>query len=47
MVFKSYVDGIRTSILASYPSAVFELLWPIEANGPDTSRLLRYISQPL
>lgn len=31
---KSYLDGIRTGVLASYSSAVFELLWPMDANDP-------------
>jgi len=44
---KSYVDAIRTSVLASYSSAVFELLWPMDANDPDTARLLRYVNLPV
>jgi hypothetical protein len=44
---KSYVDALRTSVLASYSSAVFELLWPMDANDPDAARLLPYINLPL
>ena len=43
---KSYVDGIRSSVLASYSTAVFELLWPMDVNDPDTCRLTRYINLP-
>jgi len=43
---KAYVDAIRTYVLASYPAAVFELLWPMDVNDPDTCRLTRYINLP-
>jgi hypothetical protein len=43
---KAYVDAIRTYVLASYPAAVFELLWPMDVNDPDTCRLARYINLP-
>ena len=28
------------------PSAVFELLWPMDVNDPDNCKLLRYINLP-
>src|SRR5208337_329006 len=43
---KAYVDAIRNYVLASYPAAVFELLWPMDVNDPDTCRLTRYINLP-
>jgi len=43
---KAYVDAIRTYVLAGYPAAQFELLWPMDVNDPDTYRLMRYHSCP-
>jgi hypothetical protein len=43
---KAYVDAIRNYVLASYPAALFELLWPMDVNDPDTCRLTRYINLP-
>ena len=40
------MDAIRTYVLASYPTATFELLWPMDVNDPDTCRLTRYITLP-
>ncbi len=43
----NYVAAIQSAVLAQCPSAVFELLWPMDVNDPDTCRLLRYINLPL
>ncbi len=42
----NYVAAIQSAVLAQYPSAVFELLWPMDVNDPDNCRLLRYINLP-
>ncbi len=44
---KSYVDGIRAAVLAAYPTAQFELLWPMDVNDPDIRQLNRYVNLPL
>jgi len=42
----NYVAAIQSAVLAQCPSAVFELLWPMDVNDPDNCRLLRYINLP-
>ena len=42
----NYVAAIQSYILAQVPSAVFELLWPMDVNDPDNCRLTRYINLP-
>ncbi|MBI3697188.1 MAG: hypothetical protein HY238_20430, partial [Acidobacteria bacterium] len=44
---KDHVESIRTHVLASHPSAKFELLWPLDVNDPGTRRLNRYINLAL
>jgi hypothetical protein len=34
-------------VLASYTSASFELLWPMDVNDPDNCKLIRYVNLPL
>ena len=41
------MDAIRTFVLATNPSASFELLWPMDVDDPDNCRLLRYINLPI
>jgi hypothetical protein len=42
----NYVAAIQSSVLSQCPSAVFELLWPMDVNDPDTCKLTRYINLP-
>jgi hypothetical protein len=42
----NYVAVIQSAVLAQCPSAVFELLWPMDVNDPDSCRLLRHINLP-
>jgi hypothetical protein len=42
----NYGVAVQTYVLARCPSAVFELLWPLDVNDPDTCKLLRYINLP-
>jgi phage tail sheath gpL-like len=42
----NYVAGIQSAVLAQTPSALFELLWPMDVNDPDRCRLLRYVNLP-
>jgi hypothetical protein len=42
----NYVAAIQSYVLSQVPSAVFELLWPMDVNDPDTCKLLRYINLP-
>jgi hypothetical protein len=42
----NYVAAIQIYVLSQCPSAVFELLWPMDVNDPDTCKLLRYINLP-
>jgi hypothetical protein len=42
----NYVAAIQSYVLSQCPSAVFELLWPMDVNDPDNCRLLRYINLP-
>jgi hypothetical protein len=42
----NYVAAIQSAVLAQCPSAVFELLWPMDVNDPDNCKLLRYINLP-
>ena len=44
---KGYVDAVRAAVLALCGTAVFELLWPMDVDDPDTCRLMRYINLPL
>ncbi len=43
---RDHVATISGSVLASYPSAQFEILWPLDVNYPDTHPLLHYINLP-
>ena len=42
----NYVAAIQSAVLALCPSAMFELLWPMDVNDPDNCKLLRYINLP-
>jgi hypothetical protein len=42
----TYVAAIQSAVLAQCPTAVFELLWPMDVNDPGTCRLLRYVNLP-
>ena len=42
----NYVAAIQSYVLSHCPSAIFELLWPMDVNDPDNCRLLRYINLP-
>jgi hypothetical protein len=42
----NYVAAIQSSVLSQCPSAVFELLWPMDVNDPDNCKLMRYINLP-
>jgi len=42
----NYVATIQSYVLSQCPSAIFELLWPMDVNDPDNCRLLRYINLP-
>jgi hypothetical protein len=44
---KDHVDAFRSYVLATHPSAKFELLWPLDVNDPDTRQLNRYINLPI
>ncbi|MEB2361906.1 MAG: hypothetical protein OZ929_11260 [Bryobacterales bacterium] len=43
---RDHVAAIRSHVLASHPSAKFEILWPLDVNDPDTRQLNRYINLP-
>jgi hypothetical protein len=42
----NYGAAIQASVLTQSPSAVFELLWPMDVNDPDMCKLLHYINLP-
>ena len=42
----SYVAAVQLAVLATVPSALFELLWPLDVNDPDNRRLLHYVNLP-
>jgi hypothetical protein len=42
----NYVAAIQSYVLSQCASAAFELLWPMDVNGPDNCKLLRYINLP-
>ena len=42
----SYVAAIQSYVISQCPSAMFELLWPMDVNDPDNCKLLRYINFP-
>ena len=42
----NYVAAIQSYVLSQCPSAVFELLWPMDVNDPDNCKLTRYINLP-
>ena len=42
----NYVAAVQAAILAVYPTALFELLWPLDVNDPATAQLCRYINLP-
>jgi len=42
----NYVAAIQSYVLSQCPSAVFELLWPMDVNDPDNCKLLRHINLP-
>jgi hypothetical protein len=43
----NYVAAIQSYVLSQCPSAIFELLWPMDVNDPDICKLLRYINLPM
>jgi hypothetical protein len=43
---RAYVDAIRSYVLSAFPSAEFELLWPLDVNYPETKRLLYFVNLP-
>ena len=43
---QAHVDEIRTHVLASYPAARFEVLWPMDANEPATRRFNFAVNLP-
>jgi hypothetical protein len=43
---KAYVDGVRAAVVAAVATAVFDLLWPMDVDDPDTARLCRYVNLP-
>ena len=43
---EAFANAIQSAVLASYPSASFELLWPMDVNDPDTCKLMRYVNLP-
>jgi hypothetical protein len=42
----NYVAAVQSYVLSQCPSAIFELLWPMDVNDPDNCKLLRYINLP-
>ncbi|PWU09264.1 MAG: hypothetical protein C5B51_06475 [Terriglobia bacterium] len=42
----NYVQGIQSYVLSKHPNAVFELLWPLDVNLPETKRLNWYVNLP-
>ena len=42
----NFVAAIQSYVLSQCPSAIFELLWPMDVNDPDNCKLLRYINLP-
>ena len=42
---KAHIDAIRTHVLATYPAAKFELLWPRDVNEPQLNRYVNLPSQ--
>lgn len=45
-LLKDHVDAVRAHVLASYPAAQFELLWPLDVNYPEMQQILHYINLP-
>jgi hypothetical protein len=43
---QAHVDTIQGYVLASYPAAKFEALWPMDANDPPTRRLNYHVNLP-
>ncbi len=43
---QSHVDAIKAYVLASYPGAKFEILWPMDANDPPARRLNYVVNLP-
>jgi hypothetical protein len=41
-----YVAAVQAAVVAAVPSAVFEVLWPLDVNDPVTARLMRYVNLP-
>jgi hypothetical protein len=42
----NYVAAVQAAVLAQVPSALFELLWPLDVNDPTACRLLHYVNLP-
>jgi hypothetical protein len=42
----SYVAGVQAGVLALRPTAVFEVLWPLDVNDPVAAPLCRYVNLP-
>jgi hypothetical protein len=43
---ESYVDAVRAAVLTACPTALFELLWPLDVNDPSAAQLMRYVNLP-
>jgi hypothetical protein len=41
-----YVAAVQAAVLAIAPTAVFELLWPLDVNDPARCKLLHYVNLP-
>ena len=41
-----YVAAVQAAVLAQVPSALFEILWPLDVNDPTNCRLLHYVNLP-
>jgi hypothetical protein len=41
-----YVQGIQTYVAERHPGVLFELLWPLDVNLPETKRLNWYVNLP-
>lgn len=42
----NYVAAVQAAVLAQVPSALFEILWPLDVNDPTNCRLLHYVNLP-
>jgi len=42
----AYVAAVQAAVLAQVPSALFEILWPLDVNDPARCQLLHYVNLP-